>query len=51
VGTACRRENMVEILYTHVWKWKIKSVETVLGMGVCRIKENDGGSEFNYDTL
>jgi hypothetical protein len=29
----------------------MRPAETVPGMGGGRIKENDGGSEFNYDTL
>jgi hypothetical protein len=28
---------------------KMRPVETVPGMGGERIKENDGGAEFNYD--
>jgi hypothetical protein len=36
---------MVDI-YIHVWKWKIRPVETIL-RGKGRIKENDGGGEFN----
>jgi hypothetical protein len=28
---------------------KMRPVETILGMGEGRIKENDGGGEFNYD--
>jgi hypothetical protein len=30
---------------------KMKSVETIPGMGGRGIKENDGGGEFNYDIL
>jgi hypothetical protein len=30
---------------------KMKLVETIPGMGGGRIKENDGGDEFNYDIL
>jgi hypothetical protein len=30
---------------------KMRPVETVLGMEEERIKENDGGGEFNYDIL
>jgi hypothetical protein len=30
---------------------KIRSIETISGMDGGRIKENDGGSEFNYDIL
>jgi hypothetical protein len=29
----------------------VRPVETILGMGEGEIKENDGGSEFNYDIL
>jgi hypothetical protein len=30
---------------------KMRPVETIQGMGEGGIKENDGGSKFNYDTL
>jgi hypothetical protein len=30
---------------------KMRSVETIPGMEVEGIKENDGGGEFNYDIL
>jgi hypothetical protein len=30
---------------------KMKSVETIPGMGGKRIKETNGGGEFNYDIL
>jgi hypothetical protein len=30
---------------------KMRPVETIPGVGVGRIKENDGGGEFNYDVL
>jgi hypothetical protein len=30
---------------------KMRSVESILGMGEGGIKENDGGGEFNYDIL
>jgi hypothetical protein len=40
---------MLEMLCTHVCKWKNETVETISGMGVKGINENDGGSEFNYD--
>jgi hypothetical protein len=36
--------NMVEILCTHVWKWKNETGRQGGG-----IKENGGGGEFNYD--
>jgi hypothetical protein len=29
----------------------MRSVETIPGRGGVKIKENDGGSEFNYDIL
>jgi hypothetical protein len=29
----------------------MRSVESIPGMGWSGIKENDGGGEFNYDTL
>jgi hypothetical protein len=39
-----KRVNMVEILCTHVWKWKNETGRQGGG-----IKENGGGGEFNYD--
>jgi hypothetical protein len=33
VGKGCGRVNMVQILCTHVCKWKTRSVETIPGMG------------------
>jgi hypothetical protein len=41
--------NMVQILCTHVRKWKVRPFQTIPGMGRGGIKENDGGGEFNYD--
>jgi hypothetical protein len=32
-------------------KGKMRPVETIPGMGEGRIKENDGGGDFNYDIL
>jgi hypothetical protein len=29
----------------------MRPAETILGIGRGEIKENDGGDEFNYDTL
>jgi hypothetical protein len=46
-----RRVIMVPELSIHVYKRKMKSVETIPGMGGGGIKENDGGGKFNYDTL
>jgi hypothetical protein len=42
---------MVEILYTHVWKWKIETSENYFGVGMRQLKEHDEGYEFNYDIL
>jgi hypothetical protein len=42
---------MVEILCTHVCKWKMRPVESIPGMGERAIKENDGGNESNHDIL
>jgi hypothetical protein len=42
----CRRMNKVEKLCTH--ENGNKPVETIPGMGGRRIKENDGGGEFQY---
>jgi hypothetical protein len=47
----CRRVNMVEILCTHISKWKMKPAETILGMEGVWIEEKDRGGEFNYDIL
>jgi hypothetical protein len=33
VGRGCKRVNMVQILCTHVSKWKNETVETIPGMG------------------
>jgi hypothetical protein len=51
VEKECRRVNIVQILCTHVCKWKMRPVETIPGMGGEGIKKNDGGGEFNYDIL
>jgi hypothetical protein len=34
-----------------VYNLRVRSVETIPGMGGGEIKENDGGSEFNCDIL
>jgi hypothetical protein len=39
--------NMVQILFTHVCKWKMRPIETTPGMG--EIKKNNGGGEFKYN--
>jgi hypothetical protein len=49
VGKGCKRRNMVQILCTHVFKWSMRPVEIMLGVGQRRIKENGGGGELNYD--
>jgi hypothetical protein len=49
-----QRMNMVQIMYTHVIKYKMMPVETVPGIGVREVKESSGGGEFKYqlfDTL
>jgi hypothetical protein len=48
VGKGCRRMNMVQILCTHVCKWKMRPVETIPGMeGARGTKENGQGAEFD----
>jgi hypothetical protein len=41
-GKGCKRVNIVQILCTHICKWKNE-------MGVREIKENGEGDEFKYD--
>jgi hypothetical protein len=41
--------NIVEILYTHVCKWKNETCCNYLGMGGGGIKQNDRGGKFKYD--
>jgi hypothetical protein len=43
--------NMVEILCTHVYKWKNETCWDYSRNGGRRIRENDGGGESNYDVL
>jgi hypothetical protein len=43
--------NMVEYYVLIYENGKMRPVETIPGMGGGRIKENDGGGEFNYDIL
>jgi hypothetical protein len=45
LGKGHGRVNIVKILCTRVCKWKIKPVETILGIGG-GIKENGEGGEF-----
>jgi hypothetical protein len=49
VGKGCVRVNIVQLLYTHVCKWKMIPVETIPGNEVGGIKENVGRDEFKYD--
>jgi hypothetical protein len=49
IRKGCRRVNMVEYYILMYENGKMRLVETVPGMGVEIIKENDGGHEFNYD--
>jgi hypothetical protein len=49
VGNMCGRVNMVQILCTHVCKWKMISFETIPGIEGGEIKENWG--EFKCDIL
>jgi hypothetical protein len=39
------------IMYSCMKMEKMRPVETIPGTGGEGIKENDGGGEFNYDTL
>jgi hypothetical protein len=43
---SCKRVSIVQILCTHVCKWRMVSIETILEIGGGKIKENGGGSEF-----
>jgi hypothetical protein len=42
---------MVEILCTHVCKWKNETCSSYSRNGGEGIKENDGGGEFKYGIL
>jgi hypothetical protein len=46
-----RRLKVVELLCTHIWKWKLRPAKTIIEMGEERRKKNDGGCEFNYIIL
>jgi hypothetical protein len=48
VGKGCRRVNMIQILCTYL-NGKMRPIETIPGTKGGEIKENDGGSEINYD--
>jgi hypothetical protein len=45
-GRWYKRVNMVQILSTHVWKWKNETCQNYSRNGG-RIKENDGGGNSN----
>jgi hypothetical protein len=47
----CRRINVVEIFVFMYGNGKMRPVETIPRIGGGRIRENDGGGEFNYDIL
>jgi hypothetical protein len=49
IRKGCRRVNVVEYYVLMHENGKMRPVETIPGMGGGRIKENDGGGEFNYD--
>jgi hypothetical protein len=51
IRKVCGWVNMMEILRTHVWKWKNETWWNYSRNGGEKIKENDGGSEYNYDIL
>jgi hypothetical protein len=42
---------MVQILCTHLCKWKNDTHRNCCRNEGGKIKENDGGGEFNYDIL
>jgi hypothetical protein len=44
-----KKGDMVQILCTHVCKWKKRLVETIPGVVGVGIKENGGGGELKYD--
>jgi hypothetical protein len=49
MGKGCTRVNIVETLCIHVCKWKNETCCNYSRNGGRGTKENDGGSEFNYD--
>jgi hypothetical protein len=51
VGKGCGKVNMVQILCTHVCKWKTRPLETIPGMGERggEIKKNVEGGDLKYD--
>jgi hypothetical protein len=51
IRKGCGKVNMVEYYVLMYENGKMRPVETLPGMGGGRIKENDGGGEFNCDIL
>jgi hypothetical protein len=51
IRKGCRRVNVMEILCTHVCKWRNETCRNYSKNGGRVIKENDGGGAFNYDIL
>jgi hypothetical protein len=51
IRKGCSRVNMVDILCTPACKWKSETCRNSSRNGGRRLKENDGGGEFNYDIL
>jgi hypothetical protein len=51
VEKRCGRMNMVQILYTHVCKWKMRPVKLFQKWEMGVIKENGGGGEFKCDVF
>jgi hypothetical protein len=45
-GKGYKRVNVMQILYAMYVSGKVIPVETVLGIGVGGVKENDGGGKF-----
>jgi hypothetical protein len=49
IRKCCRRMKCYKYYVLVYENGKMRPVETIPGMGGGRIKENDGGGEFNYD--
>jgi hypothetical protein len=49
IRKCCRRMKWCKYYVLMYENGKMRPVETIPGMGGGRIKENDGGGEFNYD--
>jgi hypothetical protein len=51
IRKGCRRVNMVKY-YVHMYiNGKMRTIETITGIGRGGKKENDGGGEFKHDIL